>query len=72
MAYGIKAKGVDPRARTFAFSAYKRMYGDKLIAIALRACAISALSSGSAAAAENQSTGVAVAADCYGRSRCRI
>jgi molybdate transport system substrate-binding protein len=52
MAYAIKAEVVDPRARTFAFTAHKTMYGGKLIAIALMAFAISALSAGSAAAAE--------------------
>jgi molybdate transport system substrate-binding protein len=52
MAYAIKVEVVDPRARTFAFTAHKTMYGGKLIAIALMAFAISALSAGSAAAAE--------------------
>jgi hypothetical protein len=46
MAYAIKAEVVDPRARTFAFTAHKTMYGGKLIAIALMAFAISALSAG--------------------------
>jgi hypothetical protein len=32
MAYAIKAEVVDPRARTFAFTACKTMYGGKLIA----------------------------------------
>jgi hypothetical protein len=32
MAYAIKAEVVDPRARTFAFTAQKTMYGGKLIA----------------------------------------
>jgi hypothetical protein len=32
MVYAIKAKVVDPRARTFAFTAQKTMYGGKLIA----------------------------------------
>ena len=32
MAYAIKAEIVDPRARTFAFTAQKTMYGGKLIA----------------------------------------
>lgn len=32
MAYAIKAEVVDPRARNFAFSAQKTMYGGKLIA----------------------------------------
>jgi hypothetical protein len=32
MAYAIKAEVVDPRARTFTFTAYKTMYGGKLIA----------------------------------------
>jgi hypothetical protein len=32
MAYAIKAAVVDPRARTFAFTAQKTMYGGKLIA----------------------------------------
>ena len=32
MAYAIKAEVVDPRARTFAFTAHKTMYGGKLIA----------------------------------------
>jgi hypothetical protein len=31
MAFAIKAEVVDPRARTFAFTAYKTMYGGKLI-----------------------------------------
>lgn len=31
-AYAIKAKVVDTRARTFTFTAYKTMYGGKLIA----------------------------------------
>jgi hypothetical protein len=31
-AYAIKAKVVDARARTFTFTAYKTMYGGKLIA----------------------------------------
>jgi len=39
MAYAIKAEVVDPRARTFAFTAHKTMYGGKLIAIALMAFA---------------------------------
>ena len=52
MAYAIKAEVVDPRARTFVFTAHKTMYGGKLIAIALMPFAISALSAGSAAAAE--------------------
>jgi hypothetical protein len=51
MAYAIKAD-IDSRARTFAFTAHKTMYGGKLIAIALMALAISALSAGSAAAVE--------------------
>jgi hypothetical protein len=32
MAYAIKAEIVDPRARTFTFTAHKTMYGGKLIA----------------------------------------
>lgn len=32
MAFAIKAKVVDPRAKTFAFTAHKTMYGGKLIA----------------------------------------
>jgi hypothetical protein len=32
MAYAIKAEVVDPRAKTFAFTAQKTMYGGKLIA----------------------------------------
>ena len=32
MAFAIKAEVVDPRARTFAFTAQKTMYGGKLIA----------------------------------------
>ena len=32
MKYAIKAEVVDPRARTFAFTAQKTMYGGKLIA----------------------------------------
>ena len=32
MAYAIKAEIVDPRAKTFAFTAQKTMYGGKLIA----------------------------------------
>jgi hypothetical protein len=32
MAYAIKAEVVDPRARAFAFTAQKTMYGGKLIA----------------------------------------
>ena len=32
MAYAIKAEVVDPRARTFTFTAQKTMYGGKLIA----------------------------------------
>jgi hypothetical protein len=32
MVFAIKAEVVDPRARTFAFTAYKTMYGGKLIA----------------------------------------
>jgi hypothetical protein len=32
MAYAIKAKVVDPQARTFTFTAHKTMYGGKLIA----------------------------------------
>jgi hypothetical protein len=32
MAFAIKAEVVDPRARTFAFTAVKTMYGGKLIA----------------------------------------
>jgi hypothetical protein len=32
MAFAIKAEVVDPRARTFAFTAHKTMYGGKLIA----------------------------------------
>jgi hypothetical protein len=32
MAYAIKAEVVDPRARTFTFTARKTMYGGKLIA----------------------------------------
>ena len=32
MAYAIKAEIIDPRARTFAFTAHKTMYGGKLIA----------------------------------------
>jgi hypothetical protein len=32
MAYAIKAEVVDPRARTFTFTANKTMYGGKLIA----------------------------------------
>ena len=53
MAYAIKEEVVDPRARTFAFTAHKTMYGGKMIAIAVMAFAISsALSAGSAAAAE--------------------
>jgi hypothetical protein len=31
MAFAIKAEIVDPRARTFAFTAHKTMYGGKLI-----------------------------------------
>jgi hypothetical protein len=31
MAFAIKAEVVDPRARTFAFTAHKTMYGGKLI-----------------------------------------
>jgi hypothetical protein len=31
MAFAIKAEVVDPRAGTFAFTAYKTMYGGKLI-----------------------------------------
>lgn len=31
MAYAIKAEVVDPRARTFTFTAHKTMYGGKLI-----------------------------------------
>jgi hypothetical protein len=31
MVFAIKAEVVDPRARTFAFTAYKTMYGGKLI-----------------------------------------
>jgi len=31
MAYAIKAEVVDPRASTFTFTAYKTMYGGKLI-----------------------------------------
>ena len=52
MAYAIKAEAVDPHAGTFAFTGHKTMCGGKLIAIALMAFAISALSAGSAAAAE--------------------
>jgi hypothetical protein len=47
----VSAQHVDPRARTFAFTAHKKMYGGKLTAIALMAFAIFALSAGSAAAA---------------------
>jgi hypothetical protein len=32
MVYAIKAEVVDPRARTFTFTAHKTMYGGKLIA----------------------------------------
>ena len=32
MVFAIKAEIVDPRAKTFAFTAYKTMYGGKLIA----------------------------------------
>jgi len=32
MAYAVKAEVVDPRARTFTFTAHKTMYGGKLIA----------------------------------------
>jgi hypothetical protein len=32
MAYAIKAEIIDPRARAFTFTAYKTMYGGKLIA----------------------------------------
>jgi hypothetical protein len=32
MAYAIKAEIIDPRARTFTFTAHKTMYGGKLIA----------------------------------------
>jgi hypothetical protein len=32
MAYAIKAEVLDPRARMFTFTAYKTMYGGKLIA----------------------------------------
>ena len=32
MAYAIKAEVVEPRARTFTFTAHKTMYGGKLIA----------------------------------------
>ncbi len=32
MAYAIKAEIIDPRARRFAFTAHKTMYGGKLIA----------------------------------------
>jgi hypothetical protein len=32
MVYAIKAEIVDPRARTFTFTAHKTMYGGKLIA----------------------------------------
>ena len=32
MVFAIKAEVVDPRARTFTFTAYKTMYGGKLIA----------------------------------------
>jgi hypothetical protein len=32
MVFAIKAEVVDPRARTFAFTAHKTMYGGKLIA----------------------------------------
>ena len=32
MAFAIKAEVVDPRARTFTFTAHKTMYGGKLIA----------------------------------------
>jgi hypothetical protein len=32
MAFAVKAEVVDPRARTFAFIAYKTMYSGKLIA----------------------------------------
>ena len=32
MAFAIKAEVIDPRARTFAFTAHKTMYGGKLIA----------------------------------------
>jgi hypothetical protein len=32
MAYAIKAEVIDPRAKTFTFTAYKTMYGGKLIA----------------------------------------
>src|SRR5580692_5496498 len=31
MAFAIKAEVVDPRAKTFTFTAYKTMYGGKLI-----------------------------------------
>jgi hypothetical protein len=33
MAYAVKAEVVDPRARTFTFTAHKTMYGGKLIAV---------------------------------------
>jgi hypothetical protein len=52
MAYAIKAEVVDPRARTFAFTAHKTMYGGKLIAIALMAFA---LDSGPSARAKHRS-----------------
>ena len=52
MAYANKAEVVDPRARTLAVTARKTMYCGKLVAIALMAFAISALSAGSAVAAE--------------------
>ena len=52
MTHAIKAEVVDPRATTSAFTAQKAMYFGKMIAIALMAFAISALSAGSAAAAE--------------------
>jgi len=48
----VPERCVDPRARTFAFTAHKTMYGGELMAIALMAFAISAFSAGSAAAAE--------------------
>jgi hypothetical protein len=31
MAYAVKAEVVDPRSRTFTFTALKTMYGGKLI-----------------------------------------
>lgn len=52
MANAIKAEPLDPRARSFASTAHKTLCGGQRITIALVALAISALSAGSAAAAE--------------------